>query len=93
MSSINCCGSICEKCGCYKNICKGCNESNGKVFFCQNDTACPIYDCCVNNHKFKSCAKCSEVPCSLWKETRDPKFSDDEFEQNIIDRINNLQGS
>lgn len=91
MSRINCCGSVCGECGCYKNICKGCSESDGKVFFCKNGTTCAIYECCVNNHKFQSCAECADVPCELWQKTRDPKFSDEEFEQNIVDRLKNLQ--
>ncbi|MBP5157890.1 MAG: hypothetical protein ILP18_08485 [Treponema sp.] len=30
---------------------------------------------------------CADIPCGIWKKTRDPKFSDAEFEVNIRGRI------
>lgn len=90
--NISICGSNCEVCYCYTaSICKGCNAHCGKVFHCPNDTACPIYHCCVNVNGYENCLTCEKLPCNIWKQTRDPKYSDEEFEQNIKDRIKQLK--
>jgi hypothetical protein len=51
---------------------------------------CAIYECTVNTHKYGNCGKCDKVPCDIWRKTRDPKFTDEEFENNIRERISNL---
>ena len=30
MNGLSCCGTDCSKCGCYGNLCKGCNECKGE---------------------------------------------------------------
>ena len=89
---LSCCGTDCSKCGCFGSMCNGCNEIAGKVFHAPEGKACPIYACSVNKHKFASCAECSELPCGIWKETRDPSFSDEGFAQNVKERVANLTG-
>ena len=42
--------------------------------------ACAIYDCVVNGKGLKDCGACSAAPCDIWRNTRDPKYSDEEFE-------------
>lgn len=37
------------------------------------------------------CDQCKEVPCAIWRATRDPKFTDEEFEANVEGRINALK--
>lgn len=92
MSSISCCGSDCSQCYCYGNMCKGCNECEGKVFHAPAGQACSIYDCVVNTNKLSHCGKCDKkMPCEIWVKTRDPKFTDEEFEQNIAERMANLK--
>ncbi len=88
---ISVCGSNCSKCYCFEQkMCQGCNACCGVVFHCHGNE-CPIYHCSVTKHHFKSCLECDKIPCDIWKRTRDPKFSDEEFEKNINDRINLLK--
>lgn len=91
LSNLSVCGTICEECYCYGKMCSGCNECEGKVFHASEGKACSIYECAVNQNKLESCGVCSKIPCKIWLETRDPKFSDEEFEANINARINALK--
>lgn len=90
VGTLSCCGTDCIKCGCYGTMCKGCNESLGKVFHAPEGRACPIYECSVNREKLKGCGDCSSVPCEIWRRTKDPSYSDEEFEQSIKERVNRL---
>lgn len=88
---LSCCGTECDKCSFLGSLCKGCNASNGKVFHAPDGKACPIYACCVQKHKFADCSACDSLPCSVWKGTKDPNLSDQQFEENIRERICNLK--
>lgn len=92
MSDISCCGTNCSTCYCYGNMCNGCNASSGKVFHTQEGKACSIYECVINQKHFKNCGGCKEMPCAIWRNTRDPKFTDEEFEENIAARVQMLKG-
>lgn len=85
---LSCCGTDCEKCDCYGE-CKGCSELRGKPFH-SPEKACPIYGCSVNKNKFATCANCEKIPCDIWRATKDPSMSDEEFEENIRERVKNL---
>lgn len=87
MRSISCCGTDCGQCSYHGNMCAGCNECAGKVFFMPEGNTCPIFDCTVNGKKFSNCGECKEVPCEIWKNTRDPQYSDEEFQKSINDRL------
>lgn len=89
--TLSCCGTDCKKCRCYGTMCKGCNESLGKVFHTPEGQACPIYECSVNRNKYKGCGECNCVPCDIWRKTKDPAFSDEEFENNIRERVARLE--
>ncbi len=58
--SMSCCGSSCsaKACPCYGTLCKGCNESQGKVFHAPKGKACPIYTCSVQKKRQATCADC-----------------------------------
>ena len=45
----------------------------------------------VKTKKLRNCGKCEEVPCKIWHGTKDPGFSDEEFEKNIAERVHNLK--
>lgn len=92
LGSLSCCGTDCCSCGCYGGMCKGCNESFGKVFHAPEGQACPIYECSVNQKKYQGCGSCDNVPCDIWRKTKDPSYSDEEFEQNIRERVGRLRG-
>lgn len=88
---ISICGSNCDKCYCLESrVCKGCNRCKGVVFHA-GGRECPIYNCCVTKHRFKSCLECDKIPCDIWNATRDPKFTDEEFEKNITNRVGLLK--
>ena len=88
---ISCCGSDCSKCGCFGNMCKGCNASFGKVFHAPEGQACPIYECSINQKGMKGCGECEHVPCDTWRKTKDPAFTEVEFERNIQERVKRLK--
>lgn len=86
---LSCCGTECETCYCYGEMCMGCNELRGKPFHSPKE-ACSIYRCSVNKKKYATCASCEKLPCDIWRATKDPSFSDEEFEANIRERVKNL---
>lgn len=90
--SISCCGADCSGCGCFGNMCKGCNASLGKVFHVPEGQACPIYECSINQKGMKGCGECGNVPCEIWRRTKDPGYTEEEFERNIQERVNRLKG-
>lgn len=93
ISEVSVCGTNCSTCYCYGNLCKGCNVCSGKVFHVPEGKTCAIYDCTVSQKGLKSCGECSKVPCSIWMNTRDPKYSDEEFAENVKMRIQALKHS
>lgn len=84
-SKISVCGTDCSTCYCYKKMCNGCSACDGKVF--HSPEGCAIYDCVIHGKNLKHCGECKELPCSIWRATRDPKYSDEEFEKNISERM------
>lgn len=90
--TLSCCGTQCSKCGCYGSMCKGCNACEGKVFHAPEGQACPIYECSMNRKRLKGCGECGDVPCEIWRKTKDPSFSEEEFERNIQERVDRLRG-
>lgn len=89
--ALSCCGTECKMCSFYKTMCQGCNETSGKVFHAPQGKACPIYECSVQKKKFANCAGCGELPCAIWKATKDPQLSQEEFEKTIVERVKNLK--
>ena len=87
---LSVCGTDCSVCPLHGNMCAGCNEACGKVFHA-NGKACPIYDCCVNRHRYATCGSCDRMPCDIWKATRDPSMTDEQFSQSIADRVSALR--
>lgn len=88
---LSVCGTDCTKCGCYGNMCAGCNELNGKVFHAPKGEACPIYRCAVNKNKYANCAGCDRLPCDVWRATKDPSMTEEAFAANIAERVGNLR--
>ena len=88
---LSCCGTDCSACYCYGEMCKGCNEHKGKVFHAPEGKACPIYECAKNKSCLYSCRECAKIPCEIWYKTRDPKFSDEEFQKDVEERVQRLR--
>lgn len=89
---LSSCGTECSACGLYGGACLGCNEANGRVFHAPEGKPCPLFACCVNRRRYATCAECNELPCALWRATRDPSLSDESFEASIQTRVFNLKG-
>lgn len=85
------CGTDCSECGCFGTICQGCNSCGGKVFHAPEGQACPLYQCARGERGLADCGQCPAVPCEIWQKTRDPKFSDEAFQQNIQQRLHRLR--
>lgn len=88
---LSCCGSDCAVCSFHGNVCAGCNEACGRVFHAPAGKACPIYACCVGKHRFATCGDCPELPCNIWRATRDPNLTDAAFEASVECRVGNLR--
>ncbi|MBR6044617.1 MAG: DUF3795 domain-containing protein [Ruminococcus sp.] len=90
--NISVCGADCGACSFFeKKMCKGCSASEGKVFHCPEGKECAIYHCCVSENYYGSCIECADIPCAVWKKTRDPNMSDAEFRDSISERIERLE--
>lgn len=89
---LSACGTDCAACPLHGEVCRGCNASMGRVFHAPEGKACPIYACCCGKRRYATCGDCADVPCDLWRATRDPALSDAAFEASILDRLRNLKG-
>lgn len=90
-SDISVCGTDCTACYCYGNMCTGCNACSGKVFHAPEGSTCAIYECVKSSKNFRHCGECSKAPCDIWMNTRDPKYSDEEFNENVRMRMDTLK--
>lgn len=90
--ALSCCGMACKSCEYYGTLCKGCNESQGRVFHAPEGQACPIYECSVQQHRYGNCKDCDSIPCEIWRRTKNPSLSEEEFEQSIKQRMEQLRG-
>lgn len=88
--NMSICGTDCSQCDCYGEMCQGCNVCQGRVFHC-GGAECPIYHCCVSEHGFDSCRECAKLPCDIWEKNRDPRYSDEEFQASIEQRVLKLR--
>lgn len=88
---LSVCGSDCSSCACFGSLCEGCRQCEGKVFHQPEGTPCAIYACTVNEKGFKHCGECTQMPCEIWMKVRDPKYSDEEFEENVRIRTEALR--
>ncbi len=91
MDKMSVCGMDCGACYCFGKLCNGCDSCEGKFFHAPEGAACPIYDCVKNNRGLQDCGTCEEAPCRIWFDTRDPKFTDEEFNENVTNRIQALR--
>ncbi len=92
MGNLSCCGTDCQACTFLGTMCKGCNECQGKVFHAPEGQACQIYECSINQKKYQGCGECGQIPCDIWRKTKDPSMTEEEFEKNINERVGRLRG-
>ncbi len=86
------CGLECAACPLYQGDCPGCNECAGRVFHAPAGKPCPLYGCAVNRKHRTGCGGCTELPCPLWRQVRNPALSEQEFQTSIASRMENWKG-
>ena len=87
------CGFNCEECPVKEQCGEGCFACEGKPFYIKDFglETCLIYDCAVNQKGFKNCGECSELPCQIWYDWRDPEMTEEAHLQSINDRAELLK--
>lgn len=88
------CGLLCNDCPHFAGNCSGCFQVEGKPFWVAEATAtgiCPLFDCAINKKGFSHCGECSELPCRMFFELKDPDLSESEHQKSIQQRIHNLR--
>lgn len=92
-NSLTICGVDCGTCPIYQKECPGCDTLKGQVFWAKQhfDGFCPLYECAVTKNNFRNCNDCSELPCSLYYNVKDPSISDEENIKIVNIRVNNLK--
>jgi hypothetical protein len=94
MNNLAVCGLICEECEFFEETCSGCYKIKGKTFWAQETLpkkVCPIFDCAVNDKEYQNCGLCSDLPCKIFHDLRDPNISDEEHEKSIFKRISRFR--
>ena len=90
------CGINCgEYEACQAAGCSDCNSIQGKPFYIKDFgmETCPLYDCPVNQKGYATCGECSELPCNIYYDWRDPSMSDEEHLNSINERVDRLKTS
>ena len=86
------CGLFCGTCEHLNTKCRGCGNQEGKPFWTtmMKVESCPLYNCCVNTKQLEHCGLCSELPCKTFNELRDPSLRDEEADEALFVRENDL---
>jgi hypothetical protein len=73
------CGIYCGSCELLDKQCKGCGYVDGKPFWTEqfDVKVCPLHDCCRNSRRLEHCGLCTDFPCKVFLEMRDPSMSDE----------------
>jgi hypothetical protein len=93
---LSACGLICDECEFYNKTCTGCINVKGSTFWAKEmmpTKVCPLYDCPVNKKSYKNCGDCSELPCKMFREMKDPNSSEEEHRKSLITRAARLRSS
>ncbi len=91
---ISACGLICDECRFFEKECVGCHNVKGETFWAQEmmpNKTCPLYNCSVNDKSMAHCGHCSELPCGMFKEFKDPDASEEEHQAALITRVELLK--
>jgi hypothetical protein len=93
---LSACGLLCDECEFYNKTCTGCINVKGSTFWAKEmmpSKVCPMYDCAVNKKGYKNCGDCSELPCKLFLDMKDPNCSDEEHRKSIGVRVSRLRAN
>jgi len=82
---------ICDEC----KTCGGCRATEGKPFYIKDFgfEVCPMYDCAVSKKGYQSCAECTELPCQIFYDWKDPSMTDEAHINSINERVKALKDS
>lgn len=94
MDTVAPCGVECAKCPSFPVECGGCREIEGRVFWAPyfDREVCPMYECPVVDREYHDCGECSELPCAIFFDCRDPSVPVGEHEREIGERVRRLRG-
>ena len=86
---ISCCGAVCSDCKSYPDNCGGCESIHGKAEWINyvGIDVCPIFKCCRTEKEFYSCSKCNDLPCGNYYLYKDPRITDEEYNQTIAKAV------
>jgi hypothetical protein len=87
---LSACGLKCNECEFYEKTCSGCHNVKGSTFWAKEmvpGKICPLYDCSVNKKELQNCGGCSELPCKIFQEMKDPNSTDEEHQKSIKARV------
>jgi hypothetical protein len=71
-------------------------EVKGSTFWAKEmmpNKVCPLYDCAVNQKGFHNCGDCSELPCKMFREMKDPNSTEEQHHQSINTRVTALRAN
>jgi len=91
---ISACGLKCTECQFFNNPCAGCYKVEGKTFWALEampKKVCTLYNCAVQERKYKSCGECIELPCKKFKDLKDPKITEEQHLAGIDKRVDLLK--
>lgn len=93
-AGVSVCGCNCSACDYLKKSeCSGCDQQEGKVWWASyvSKTVCPIYECAIDQKKIDNCGACAEMPCQIWRDMKDPSYTDEQHENGIKERVEILK--
>jgi hypothetical protein len=93
---LSACGLLCDECEFYNNKCTGCINVKGSTFWASEmmpDKTCPLYSCAFNKKGLRNCGGCSELPCKLFRDMKDPNTSEEEHLRMIDVRVKRLRSN
>jgi hypothetical protein len=94
--TLSACGLNCSECEFFNKTCAGCTKVKGSTSWAKEmipNKICPLFDCSVNKKELRNCGDCSELPCKMFREMKDPKTSDEEHQKSIQKRVFSLRAN
>ena len=87
---LSACGLICDECEFFEKQCDGCHGVKGQTFWAKEmmpGKTCPLYHCAVDTRNYHDCGDCSELPCKMFREMKDPNSTEEEHQLGLIARV------
>ena len=91
---LSACGLVCSECEFFEKECKGCHAVKGQTFWALEHMptkVCPLYNCSVNQRHYKDCGDCAELPCTTFREMKDPNSTDEQHQKSLVERVARLK--